>query len=147
MPSEAHDDGSEKKIIIDEDWKTQVQAEKKAAETAKSEPDAAHEAAGQGFPPATFSTLCSTLATQAIMALGQMPNPITNEAQVDLAQAKHFIDTLGMLEEKTQGNLTPEESALLTNLLYEFRMAFVAVQSGAGGGAAGPDTGVAGGSE
>ena len=48
---------------------------------------------------------------------------------VDLDMAKHIIDTLAVLEEKTKGNLTPEESGLLNEYLYQLRMLFVAVQT------------------
>ena len=131
--------GEEKKVFVDEDWKSKVRAEKEAAAQAEQAGDAGAapqqpaspdpSAASHQLPPASFITLCSTLATQAMLAMGQMANPVTNEVYVDLEQAKHFIDTLAVLEEKTKGNLTAEESTLLTNLLHEFRLAFVAVQS------------------
>ena len=60
-----------------------------------------------------------------MVALGEVPNPITGKLDRQPNQAKHFIDTLAMLEEKTDGNRTPEESALLSSLLHQLRMAFV----------------------
>jgi hypothetical protein len=77
------------------------------------------------LPPATLSFLMTTLGTQAMVALGEVPNPITGKLERLPQQAKHFIDTLGMLEEKTEGNRTPEESAILRSLLHQLRMAFV----------------------
>ena len=62
---------------------------------------------------------------QASIALGHMANPATGKTEPDPAQAKFLIDTLGMLQEKTKGNLTPEETNLLENLLYELRMQYV----------------------
>ncbi len=62
---------------------------------------------------------------QAMMGLGLMPNPATGKPEVDLDQTRHFIDTLAMLQEKTKGNRTPEETAVLENLLHQLRMAYV----------------------
>ncbi len=118
------------KIIVDEDWKSQVEAEKQAAEkvTAEADPQSAPPP-DDAFPEASFPMLVTTLATQATVALGQPVTPDAQEIQVDLGLAKHLIDTLGILEEKTQGNLTPEESRMMTDVLYQLRMAFVAIQS------------------
>lgn len=124
------DANQEKKIIIDEDWKSQVQAEKESLK--QQQQQKAHEqpssSAGQ-LPPASLPMLYSSLATQAMVHLGQIPNPVTGKAEVQLEGAKHVIDMLQMLEEKTEGNRTPEETTMLTNLLHELRMAFVAIQS------------------
>jgi hypothetical protein len=81
------------------------------------------------MPPASLLTLVSTLASQAMLSLGAIPHPITGKAEVDFEQAKHFIDTLGLLEEKTAGNRTPEEDATLTQVVHELRMAFVGMKS------------------
>ncbi len=138
------------KIIIDEDWKSRVAAEKEAlrrqqqaappvepiaagegpaagpAESARPNPEPA-EGAG-GFPPASLPVLLTTLATEAMVHLGQIPHPATDQPQVDLGAARHFIDTLAMLEAKTAGNRTPDESRLLDGLLHDLRMAFIAVR-------------------
>lgn len=131
------------KIIIDEDWKAQVEAEKEAARAAAtstpaaaSTPEAASSAEAAPkreksdptdgpLPPATFPFLLTTIATQAMIALGQVPNPITGKMEVRPAQAKHYIDTLAMLEEKTTGNRTPDETAMLTEILHQLRMGYV----------------------
>jgi hypothetical protein len=122
----------EKKIIVDEDWKDQVQAEKEAAKQKEEEGDqpspgaqASEEAAGHDYPlpPASLETLVSMLATQAMVSLGALPNPIDGEAQVHLPQARHFVDLLTVLDEKTNGNRTAGESAMLDGLLHQLRMA------------------------
>lgn len=59
------------------------------------------------------------------MALGELPHPMTQERQEDLEQAKYLIDVLGMLQAKTQGNLTAEEAKILDGVLYELRMKYV----------------------
>ena len=76
-------------------------------------------------------------AQNAALFLGQIPNPQTGEGEVNLDLARMFIDQLGMIQEKTRGNLTTEESTVLRNTLTNLQMAFVEVsQSGAGGSAA-----------
>ena len=76
-------------------------------------------------PEPDFSFFITTLALQASIALGTIPNPNTNKKEEDLAQAKFLIDTLGMLKEKTKGNLGDEESKLLESVLYELRMQYI----------------------
>ncbi|REJ68899.1 MAG: DUF1844 domain-containing protein [Planctomycetota bacterium] len=121
----------EKKLIIDEDWKSQVEAEKEAAETARSEEPDADAGAGAGaLPPADFRTLVSMLATQAMMSMGAVPHPLTGRPEVHPEQARHFIDLLGVLQEKTKGNLSDEEDTMMDGLMSELRMAFVAGGSG-----------------
>ncbi len=80
------------------------------------------------LPPASFSTLVSLLASQAMAALGQLPDPATNQPTVRLGMAKHFIDSLEVLEQKTKGNLAEVEAGMLENMLYELRLLYVAVQ-------------------
>ena len=80
----------------------------------------------QTIPPASFSTLVQMLATQAMAALGKVPLPGQTEMKSDLAVAKHFIDLLGVLEEKTQGQLTVEEAGLLGAVAHELRIVYVA---------------------
>jgi len=66
-------------------------------------------------------------AQNAALFLGQIPNPQTGKGEVNLELAKMFIDQLGMIEEKTRGNLTNEEMAVLRNTLSNLQMAFVEV--------------------
>jgi len=135
----------EKKIIIDEDWKSRVEEEKESLrqkEPGAEDPGAAARAAGaaaasagageQAAPlrPATLSVLVSSLYLQGTMALGLLPNPVTQKAEANLDQARHTIDMLAMLQEKTRGNRTREESDDLENVLHELRMAFVALKQG-----------------
>lgn len=118
------------KLIIDEDWKSQAQAEKEALERQihHDQPQSKPETAAP-MPPATLAVLLTTLATQALVSLGQIPHPVSGKPEVHLDEAKHFIDTLEMLEQKTKGNRTDEESRLLENLLHELRMGYVQVKA------------------
>jgi len=72
-----------------------------------------------------FSTFVISLSTQALAHLGEIPDPIHNTVAKDLAAAREMIDILGMLREKTKGNLDRSEQALLDNILYDLRMRFV----------------------
>lgn len=81
-------------------------------------------------PPATFEFLAHTLFTQALMALGRIPNPITKQAHRNLPTARHFIDTLTMLERKTAGNLTPDERRMLEEIQHQLRMMYMSEQGG-----------------
>ena len=83
-------------------------------------------------PQADLSFFCYSLATQAQVLLGLMPNPATGETEVDLDQAKYTIDLLEMLREKTEGNRTEEETKVLMGLLFDLRMRFVEASRGGG---------------
>lgn len=85
------------------------------------------------MPVADFNLFLSSLSMQAMVALGEVAHPATGVPQEDLEQARYIIDVLGILQEKTQGNLTQEESGLLEGLLYELRMKFVEKTQGPGG--------------
>ncbi len=119
----------EPKIIVDEDWKDQVQKEKellREQETTGPEDPVAGDPGQQGeIPPASMPFLISMLSSQVMMAMGFLPDPAGQQPPVDLAMAKHFIDLLGVLEEKTKGNLDDEETRMLTESLHQFRMAYV----------------------
>ena len=90
---------------------------------------AADAAGGPPTPPATFEFLIHTLFTQALMALGRIPNPITKQSLKNLPTARHFIDTLVMLKAKTQGNLTTDEQRLLEEIQHQLRTMYVEARS------------------
>jgi Domain of unknown function (DUF1844) len=75
--------------------------------------------------PTSFLSLIMSLASNAAASLGMMPHPATGETGVDLQTAKHWIDVLGMLEEKTHGNLDEQEAQMIENLLADLRMQYV----------------------
>jgi hypothetical protein len=75
--------------------------------------------------PASFLSLIMSLASNAASSLGMMPHPVTGETGVDLKTAKHWIDVLGMLEKKTEGNLDDQEAQVLEGLLADLRMQYV----------------------
>ncbi len=81
-------------------------------------------------PLPDFKFFISTLSLQATIFLGQIPNPVSQKTEEDLPQAKFIIDTLGMLQEKTKGNLSVDETELLENLLYELRTVYLSKTTG-----------------
>ena len=73
----------------------------------------------------TFSSLVLMFGTTALVQLGVTPNPGSDQKTPDLVQAKQIIDLLGVLQDKTKGNLTAEESDLLESLLFDLRMRYL----------------------
>jgi hypothetical protein len=83
--------------------------------------------------PVDFSTHVLSLASSAMIALRQMPAPEGVEQPLDLEAARHLIDVLSMLQQKTKGNLDETEQKLLQSLLYDLRVAYVDAEKGAAG--------------
>lgn len=131
------------KIIVDDDWKAQVEKEKAMAagkldlgqdDTNVATPPEQSLADQESYipdtpPPATLETLVSMLFTQALAALGQIPGPDGKPTPVNKPFAKYFIDSLEMLGEKTKGNLSDDESTMISETLHAMRMAFVSVKA------------------
>ncbi|MBX3355203.1 MAG: DUF1844 domain-containing protein [Phycisphaeraceae bacterium] len=141
----------EPRLQVDADWKAQAQAEKERLAKIDEERASREGARGtspEGLPPADFRSLVGILASQAMSGLGAYGDE-KGRVIVDPIGAKFAIDLLAVLEEKTKGNLTPEESKDLEGIIRELRMRFVQIMqlvarqgeidAAAGqGGAAGP---------
>lgn len=130
LPEESTQPAREPQIVSDDDWKERVKAEdaaldQKFREQAPAAGDRQSGSETAALPPADFATLISLFSTQALVALGALPNPLTSQSKLELPLAKHFIDLLGVLEEKTKGNLNEREQRLLDGTLHELRMAYV----------------------
>ncbi len=143
MPSETSKGRPKPEITTDEDWKQRVKAEdaaldqKRKEESAEQQKDAPPGDAQANseqpepaadyhdIPPAEFTTLVSMFATQAMVALGGVPHPVTGKAETQLPLARHFIDLLDVLQEKTTGNLDAAEQSLLQSSLHQLRMAYI----------------------
>ena len=118
---------------VDESWKEQAEREKRAVDAAAASPanpSAPPRASGgrpgaEELPEARFDLFVSGLAMEALIAAGDMPHPTTRQQAVNLPQAKYLIDLLGLLEEKTKGNLSVEEEKLLKDVLYQLRMRYL----------------------
>jgi Domain of unknown function (DUF1844) len=97
-----------------------------AAPTTPLPPRADPAPAPAGEPArADFGSFCVMLYSEALMHLGQVPDPMTGEPHRDLEQAQFTIELLAMLQQKTEGNRTPEESGVLEEILAALRMAYV----------------------
>lgn len=129
---------------VDESWKEQVEREKQqpgsppsspaqpvSPAAAASEPTRqAPEAPAEGLPEARFDVFMSGLAVDALIAMGDMPHPATKKPAVNLAHARYLIDLLGVMEEKTRGNLSVDEDRMLKDTLYQLRMRYLAKSGG-----------------
>ncbi|MDA8163201.1 MAG: DUF1844 domain-containing protein [Desulfobacteraceae bacterium] len=110
----------------------------KTDKTRQEEDKIANEAKNDGtksqakpipFPTVEFSTFILSLNTSALLHLGDVADPATGEKKKDLILAKHTIDTLGMLREKTVNNLNDDEKRLLETILFDLRLRFVKASS------------------
>ena len=81
------------------------------------------------MPEVTFSAFIMSLNTSALFLLGEIADPETGARKQDLILAKHTIDTLNVLREKTKGNLTEEEENMLGRFLYDLQMRYVKAKS------------------
>jgi hypothetical protein len=86
---------------------------------------AASSQAGGAAPEITFATFVVGLSTQALVHLGELPDPHTNQMAADLPAAQQLIDIIAMLENKTRGNLDRDEQAMLESILFDLRMKYV----------------------
>src|ERR1041385_7367572 len=77
--------------------------------------------------PASFANFLMSIASNAASSLGMMEHPVTHKREVDLELGKHWIDVLGMLQQKTRGNLVQQEQQLLEGLLSDLRMQYVSL--------------------
>jgi hypothetical protein len=96
--------------------------QKETEDRAKVEEEVTQE---MPFPEINFSTFIFSLNTSALLHLGEIPDPATGKQQEDLGMAKQTIDLIAMLQEKTQGNLAPDEENLVKHILYDLRLRYV----------------------
>ncbi len=125
---------------VDESWKEQVDKEKHqppsptVGPAPTPAPSGSAEPAAESAPPegleARFDLFVSSLAMDALIALGEVPHPVTRKQGLQLPHARYLIDLLGILTEKTQGNLTVDEERLLKDTLYQLRMRYLAKAGG-----------------
>ena len=113
---------------VDEGWKESAAKEKEQIQTAYNEQHGDQ-------PEFDFRAYITSLAMQALIFMGVIPNPVTDKTEKNLDQARLLIDTLTILRDKTKGNLDKEEEDLLNTILYEVQMKFVEVSNNLGTGA------------
>ena len=125
----------DRRIFADEardDEETEDKEAPAAEEKAEAEPqeenekpDAEAQEPPPQFPEINFATFVASLNASALMQLGAIEDPTTGTKNKNLPMAKQTIDILSMMQEKTSGNLTPEEENLLKNILYDLRLMYV----------------------
>ncbi len=96
---------------------------KQKEETQKTAPEKEEQA--PPLPEVNFTSLIFSLSSSALFHFGEMPDPQTGETKRDLPLAKHAVDTIAMLKEKTKGNLTEEEQKFLDSILTDLRLRYV----------------------
>jgi hypothetical protein len=109
-------------LNMSEEEKAQARQQEQAQE------QAATEAGGSGgipLPEITFSSFILSLSSSVFISIGAMPDPVTGKTEKNLDRAKQTIDLLGLLQEKTRGNLSTDEENLFDHLLYDLRMAYI----------------------
>lgn len=111
------EDKKDEEVSLKGKQEEKVKEEEKKAETKKEEQIP--------LPEINFSTFIFSLNSSALFHFGHVPDPVTNKTERNLPMAKQVIDIIGMLKEKTKGNLLKEEEALIDNILYDLRMRFV----------------------
>ena len=105
--------------LKDETPEKEIKEEAKKEETKKDEPER------PPLPEVNFNSLIFSLSSSALLHLGEIADPQSGEKKRDLPMAKHSIDIIAMLKDKTKGNLTEEEEKFLDNILMGLRMRFV----------------------
>jgi hypothetical protein len=136
MPKEQEEQGFRvtDKRLFDEDGELREEPDAGGApKRGKPEPSGAAmgEQPSNEAPPGApakidFPSYILSYYTQGLVLLGEVPNPYTKKKEEDLEAARHTVDILTMLQEKTKGNLAKEEEQLIESVLYELRMKFMA---------------------
>ncbi len=133
MPAEKQDDGkqpgftvSDRRIFSESGAPKPVPPDEPAAGPAPSSP--------RDLPSIDFHTFILSLGSSALLHMGELDQPDGRESQPDLVLAKHTIDIIGMLQDKTKGNLSPPEERLIESLLYDLRLRYVEQSKTAAGG-------------
>jgi len=105
----------DRKKKIDDEWKKAIEKEKSGKKT-ESRP----------APEVNFEIFLTGLMFDCLVAMGELDNPITQKKEENLNHAKYVIDIIALIKEKTAGNLTKQEAALIENMIYQLQMKYVA---------------------
>jgi len=113
------------KRTLDETGKAKATASDEEKPKKESQKDPSQESSQMPLPEVNFPSLIFSLSSTALYHLGELPDPETNEKKKDLSLAKHAIDTIAMLKEKTAGNLSADEEKFVVNILTDLRLRYV----------------------
>ena len=129
-PAPADSSNTAAAAAVEPESQVENQPEVKADEPPIAEAGAEVELPG-AEDPASFASFMMSIASNAASSLGMMEHPVTGKREVDLELGKHWIDVLGMLQQKTRGNLLPQEQQVLEGLLADLRMQYVSLTNAA----------------
>lgn len=135
------EDGEKKKGFTIRDRRVTAQQQEEAAKEERAQKEVVSEKKGEVgersgakatelLPEMDFSAFIFSLSTSALLHLGEVPDPVTQKREKNLPLARQTIDILGMLREKTRGNLTPEEGKMLDHLLADLRWRYIGEAKG-----------------
>ncbi len=113
----------DKRFSATKEEKEEHQAEEE--EKTKETPSEDASAEEQPLPEVDFNSFIFSLSTSVLIQLGEIEDPFTQKSAKNLPLAKQTIDLIGMLKEKTKGNLTPQEERLIESILYDLRMRYI----------------------
>ena len=130
MENDKKDEEQEKGFVVKDkrfSAKKEEKEESKINEEAKSEETSRDDTSAQEalLPEIDFTHFILSLSSSALIQLGEIQDPFTQKSAKNLPSAKQTIDLIGMLKEKTKGNLTPEEEKVIDYVLYDLRMRYV----------------------
>jgi hypothetical protein len=129
MAEDKKDEGQEKGFVVrDKRFSTRKEAEgeSQVKEGGRIEEPSKEDMKQEvPLPEISFINLIFSLSTSVLIQLGEIQDPVTQQLAKNLPLAKQTIDLIGMLKEKTKGNLTSDEEKLLENILYDLRMRYV----------------------
>ena len=130
MGSDKEEKDQEKTFVVrdkrfsatkEEKEESQTRGEGKTEEPLRGDASAKEEA----LPEIDFNSFIFSISTAALIQLGEIEDPFTQKSAKNLPLAKQTIDLIGMLKEKTKGNLTPQEERVIENILYDLKMRYV----------------------
>lgn len=127
MGDDKNKEESEKGFVVRDKRFSAKKEDSQSREEAKTEEPKQEEVSGQEIPlpEINFANFLLSLSTSALIQLGEIQDPSTQQPSKNLPLAKQTIDLIGMLKEKTKGNLTPEEERMTEYILYDLRMRYV----------------------
>jgi hypothetical protein len=111
--------------LKEEDKGSELETEKEKKEGKKAD-----DTQRQPLPEVNFNSLIFSLSSSALLHIGEIADPHTGEKRKDLPLAKHSIDIIAMLKEKTKGNLNDEEQKFMDNILADLRLRYVKASKG-----------------
>jgi hypothetical protein len=129
MPENTEDKGfkvRDRRKIFEDTVKEAEKTPDEGENTKKTQAEAPQQDESTNLPELNFSTFILSLSTSTLMHLGELPNPETNQLEKNLPLAKQTIDLIDMMKQKTAGNLDQDEDQLITNLLYDLKLKYVA---------------------